>query len=95
MRCQSLSIDEYDFFFSRAMSDGTKSNKERIALLKIACNKHQKLYRDAMNGMGFDRHMFGLFVACRGLGYVSSLCLLVFVLDIIFMVICPYEICGG
>lgn len=55
----------------RAMVNNKGSKEEKIALLKKACHKHQQLYRDAMNGKGLDRHMFGLFVACRGLGYVS------------------------
>ena len=25
-----------------------------------------------MNGKGLDRHMFGLFVVCKGFGYVST-----------------------
>ena len=52
------------------MSDKTKSKAERIELLRKSCNHHQNLYRDAMNGRGFDRHLFGLYVLSKGLGYV-------------------------
>jgi len=44
-----------------------------IKLLRRACDKHQMLYRDAMCGRGVDRHLFGLFVICKGLGQVSFL----------------------
>ena len=53
------------------MHDGSTDKKRCIELLQRACGRHQRLYRDAMNGKGIDRHMFGLFVACKGLGYVS------------------------
>jgi carnitine O-palmitoyltransferase 1 len=29
-------------------------------LLKLACNKHQNSYIDAMKGKGIDRHLFAL-----------------------------------
>ncbi|ELU04678.1 hypothetical protein CAPTEDRAFT_111807 [Capitella teleta] len=67
---RSLTSESVDFV--RAMRNDGCSNAERIALLKKACSRHQDLYRDAMNGKGFDRHMFGLFVACRGLGHDSE-----------------------
>ena len=53
------------------MMDKSATNHDRVSLLRIACDKHQKLYRDAMNGKGIDRHLFGLLVVCKGLGYVS------------------------
>ncbi len=53
------------------MVDPLSNNKERIALLRKACGVHQLLYRNAMAGKGIDRHMFGLYIACKGLGYVS------------------------
>jgi len=65
-----LTMEASDFV--RSMSDSTKTNAERIALLRTACNVHQKSYRDAMTGQGFDRHLFGLFVLCKGLGYDSD-----------------------
>jgi Choline/Carnitine o-acyltransferase len=54
------------------MADKSRSNAERIALLRRACDVHQSLYRDAMNGRGIDRHIFGLFVLSKGLGYVRT-----------------------
>ncbi len=54
------------------MQDKGSCNKERVELLRRVCRKHQNLYRDSMNGKGIDRHMFGLFVVCKGLGYVSA-----------------------
>ena len=45
-------------------------DEKKKALMK-ACEKHQVLYKDAMNGMGVDRHLFALYVASRGMGYVS------------------------
>lgn len=46
--------------------------EEQLSLIKFASEKHQQLYRDAMNGMGIDRHLFSLYVLCKGLGYVRS-----------------------
>lgn len=34
-------------------------------MLRIACDKHQELYREAMCGQGVDRHLFGLYVIKR------------------------------
>ena len=56
----------------RAMGNPEMTNEERVVLLRKACSEHQQLYRDAMNGKGIDRHMFGLYVACKGLGYVRT-----------------------
>ena len=50
------------------------SREEKIRLLRKAADKHQQLYRDSMNGGGIDRHLFALYVACKGLGYVSLFC---------------------
>jgi len=47
------------------------TKEEKIRLFQVAAEKHQQLYRDSMNGKGIDRHLFGLYVACRGFGYVS------------------------
>lgn len=57
--------------FVRAMVTNNVSREEKIRLLHAAGEKHTVLYKDAMNGKGFDRHLFALFVACKGLGYVS------------------------
>ena len=50
-------------------NDSDKSNKQK--LLKRAAEKHQQLYRDAMNGKGIDRHLFALFIVSKGYNYVS------------------------
>jgi carnitine O-palmitoyltransferase 1 len=47
------------------------SKEEKISLLIKAADKHQQLYRDAMNGKGIDRHLFALYVCCKGLNHVS------------------------
>lgn len=52
------------------MNEGKRDAMKCLALLRRAGNKHQMLYRDAMCGRGVDRHMFGLFVICKGLGLV-------------------------
>ncbi len=54
------------------MNDPTVARDKRIELLRRACDNHQKLYRDAMNGKGIDRHLFGLYVVCKGLSYVCA-----------------------
>ena len=56
----------------RAMSEQKRDAFRCIALLRRACERHQMLYRDAMSGRGVDRHLFGLFVICKGLGQVSQ-----------------------
>lgn len=53
--------------FVKAMVENSVSTEEKIRLLKRACVKHQTLYRDAMSGKGVDRHLFALYVACKGL----------------------------
>lgn len=54
--------------------------EELLDLLRVAGIRHQKLYRDAMNGLGIDRHLFALFVVSKGLGYVRvTLCVSVVV----------------
>ncbi|GAB6019338.1 hypothetical protein CHUAL_000930 [Chamberlinius hualienensis] len=58
--------------FIRAMFDDKVSKEEKQKMLRQAGEVHQKLYRDAMNGKGVDRHLFALYVACRGLGYDSK-----------------------
>lgn len=55
--------------FVKAMLDKSCDQAERIRLLQVAAEKHTILYKDAMNGMGIDRHLFALYVASKGLGY--------------------------
>ncbi|KAG1650422.1 Carnitine O-palmitoyltransferase 1, liver isoform [Nymphon striatum] len=58
--------------FVKAMMDKDVSREEKIRLFVISTDRHQNLYRDAMNGKGIDRHIFALYVACKGLGYESD-----------------------
>lgn len=46
-------------------------NITKQKLLRRAADKHQQLYRDAMNGKGIDRHLFALFVVSKAYNYVS------------------------
>jgi carnitine O-palmitoyltransferase 1 len=39
--------------------------EERLRLLRVAADRHQQLYRDAMSGQGVDRHLFALYVVQR------------------------------
>ncbi|XP_050397070.1 carnitine O-palmitoyltransferase 1, liver isoform [Patella vulgata] len=64
---RTLSTDTVEFV--RAMYNKSVSREGKIALFRKACEKHQRKYKDAMNGKAFDRHLFALFVASRGLGY--------------------------
>lgn len=48
--------------FVLAMIDKNTTREERVRLLRIACERHQELYRDAMCGKGIDRHLFALYV---------------------------------
>ncbi|XP_057691806.1 carnitine O-palmitoyltransferase 1, liver isoform isoform X1 [Corythoichthys intestinalis] len=45
-----------------------RTREERLALLKVAAEKHQNMYRLAMTGMGIDRHLFCLYVVSKYLG---------------------------
>ncbi|KAG0445276.1 hypothetical protein HPB47_017453 [Ixodes persulcatus] len=67
---RSCTLEAVDFV--KAMVENSVSNEEKIRLLRRAANKHQMLYRDAMSGKGVDRHLFALFVACKGLKYESE-----------------------
>lgn len=58
--------------FVRAMVENSVNNEEKIRLLSRAAAKHVQLFRDAMNGKGIDRHLFALYVACKGLKYESE-----------------------
>lgn len=57
--------------FVMAMLKNNVSLDEKRRLLHVAADKHTNLYKDAMNGKGIDRHLFALYVACKGLGHVS------------------------
>lgn len=57
--------------FVLAMNDDSVSAKEKVRLMKAAADTHQKQYRDCMSGFGCDRHLFALYIVCRGQGYES------------------------
>ena len=57
---------------SRAMCDTESSRSDKLKLLRVAGERHQMLYKSAMNGEGIDRHLFALYVVSRGLGYESQ-----------------------
>ena len=65
----------HSFYLHRAMVDENSTDEERISLLRKTCSEHAVMYKDAMNGKGIDRHMFGLYVVSKGLGYVSTIAL--------------------
>ena len=48
-----------------------RQKQERIELLKVAAERHQTGYRDAMTGRGIDRHLFCLYVVSKYLGIES------------------------
>ena len=54
----------------RAMVEDHHSTEEKIRLLRKASETHTKLYKGCMSGKGWDRHLFALYVACKGLKYV-------------------------
>ena len=49
----------------KAMEDPKTTAKEKVRLLREACEKHQKAYLEAMTGKGVDRHLFCLYVVAR------------------------------
>ncbi|XP_074661158.1 carnitine O-palmitoyltransferase 1, muscle isoform-like [Tubulanus polymorphus] len=66
------SLSKYSVAFVKAMTDGKTPDDEKKKLLKQACDFHQNMYRDCMNGKGIDRHLFALYVVCKGMGYDSK-----------------------
>lgn len=67
---RSLTIEAKDFVL--AMLDDTVPPEEKYKLLQKAADLHAKMYKDCMNGKGIDRHLFALFVVCKGQGYESE-----------------------
>lgn len=47
--------------FVRKFFDALISPEEKIKLLQAACNKHSQRTRDSSNGLGVDRHLYGLY----------------------------------
>ena len=64
--------------FVLAFVDKTVPPKEKYKLLVKAAELHAKKYKDCMNGKGIDRHLFALYVVCKGQGYVSIECIMVY-----------------
>ncbi|XP_032093372.1 carnitine O-palmitoyltransferase 1, brain isoform [Thamnophis elegans] len=66
---RSCSIESCNFV--KAMMDPTQSDSSRLRLFRVAAEKHQNLYRQAMIGDGIDRHLFCLYVVSKYLGLDS------------------------
>ncbi|XP_069480223.1 carnitine O-palmitoyltransferase 1, liver isoform isoform X2 [Ambystoma mexicanum] len=66
---RSCTIESCDFV--QSMADPTQTNDQRLKLFKVACEKHQHMYRLAMTGSGIDRHLFCLYVVSKYLGVDS------------------------
>lgn len=58
-----VTIESSDFVHSMLSTDVTTDEKKR--LLRIACDRHQRAYQDAMCGKGVDRHLFCLYVISK------------------------------
>jgi len=61
-------VTESSVAWCKAMSliKGT-TREQKILLLKRAINAQTKLKNEAVVGMGWDRHLFGLFACCKEL----------------------------
>ena len=57
--------------FVLAFVDPAVPVDKKYKLLLKAAEVHAKKYKDCMNGKGIDRHLFALYVVCKGQGYVS------------------------
>lgn len=57
--------------FILALVEG-ESKSKCIQKFKLACDKHQDLYRKAMSGKGVDRHLFTLYCVSVGMGIESK-----------------------
>ncbi|XP_078234115.1 palmitoyl thioesterase CPT1C isoform X3 [Pogona vitticeps] len=66
---RSCSIESCNFV--KAMMDPTQDDNVRLRLFRVAAEKHQNLYRQAMTGAGIDRHLFCLYVVSKYLGLDS------------------------
>lgn len=51
--------------FVRAMEDKEKTDQQRLALFRVAVDKHRALLKAAMSGQGTDRHLFALYIVSR------------------------------
>ena len=57
--------------FVLAFENKAVSIETKYELFLKAANLHAKKYKDCMNGMGIDRHLFALYIVCKGQGFVS------------------------
>ncbi|KAK9397071.1 carnitine O-palmitoyltransferase 1 brain isoform [Crotalus adamanteus] len=57
--------------FVKAVMDPHQTDNSRLRLFRVAAEKHQNLYREAMIGSGIDRHLFCLYVVSKYLGLDS------------------------
>uniref|UniRef100_A0A670ZN24 Carnitine palmitoyltransferase 1C n=1 Tax=Pseudonaja textilis TaxID=8673 RepID=A0A670ZN24_PSETE len=58
--------------FVKAVMDHTQTvSSDVLRLFRVAAEKHQNLYREAMTGAGIDRHLFCLYVVSKYLGLDS------------------------
>uniref|UniRef100_A0A0K0ENG6 Carn_acyltransf domain-containing protein n=1 Tax=Strongyloides stercoralis TaxID=6248 RepID=A0A0K0ENG6_STRER len=60
---RSCSIESCDFV--KGMLNKNIIDKEKFSLLKVACEGHQKYYKDSMTGKGADRHLFGMYIVAK------------------------------
>lgn len=67
---RSFTVEAKEFVL--AFLDKTVPPEEKYKLLLKAAEVHAKKYKDCMNGKGIDRHLFALYVVCRGQGYESE-----------------------
>ncbi|XP_056652766.1 carnitine O-palmitoyltransferase 1, brain isoform isoform X7 [Monodelphis domestica] len=51
--------------FVRAMEDARQTDAQRLALFRVAAEKHRALCRAALTGEGVDRHLFCLYLVSR------------------------------
>lgn len=58
-----VTLESAEWVYS--MNDSTKNVKERLGLLKKACERHTLGIQDAMCGKGVDRHLFCLYIISR------------------------------
>lgn len=58
-----VSIESAEWVYS--MNDSRKTFKERLQLLKKACDYHTRSIQNAMCGKGVDRHLFCLYIISR------------------------------
>ena len=68
---RSLTVEAKEFVV--AFMDKSTPVEEKYRLMLQAAELHGKMYKDCMNGKGIDRHLFSLFVVCKGQGYVSKI----------------------